>query len=127
MNIEAMKALCEPSRCRIMMLLSERAYCVSALSALLGLSAPAISQHLKVLYDAGFVTSEKRGYHTHYKINKEPVLALAQDLIALAGEKADQCTAKCTQNADASKPASYLCSVSEIVDCQRSKQAKRTD
>ena len=119
MNIEAMKALCEPSRCRIMMLLSERAYCVSALSALLGLSAPAISQHLKVLYDAGFVTSEKRGYHTHYKINKEQVLALAQDLAALAGEKPDSCSVKCSKDAGSLKPAGYLCSVSEIVDCQR--------
>ena len=66
MDIETMKALCEPSRCRIVMLLSQRAYCVSALATLLDLSAPAVSQHLRVLRDAGIVYCEKYGYHTHY-------------------------------------------------------------
>ena len=55
MDIETMKALCEPSRCRIVSLLSQRAYCVSALATLLELSAPAVSQHLRVLRDAGIV------------------------------------------------------------------------
>ena len=56
-----MKALCEPSRCRIVSLLAERAYCVSALATLLNLSVPAVSQHLKVLRDAGIVYCEKYG------------------------------------------------------------------
>ena len=58
MDIETMKALCEPSRCRIVSLLSQRAYCVSALATLLELSAPAVSQHLRVLRDAGSYTAK---------------------------------------------------------------------
>ena len=58
MDIETMKALCEPSRCRIVSLLSQRAYCVSALATMLDLSAPAVSQHLRVLRDVGIVYCE---------------------------------------------------------------------
>ena len=109
-----MKALCEESRCRILMLLSERAYCVSALAALLELSVPAVSQHLRILRDAGLVTGEKYGYHTHYKINKEKLLALSEDLKGLTEEKPELCEKR-----------SRLCSVSEIIDCKG--KGKRKD
>ena len=102
-----MKALCEPSRCRIVMLLSERAYCVSALAIKLGLSAPAISQHLRILREADIVTCEKYGYHTHYKLNKERITGLASGIAELAMEKPDNCRAK-----------GYRCDASEEVGCR---------
>ncbi|MBE6730582.1 MAG: winged helix-turn-helix transcriptional regulator [Ruminococcaceae bacterium] len=115
MNIEAMKALCEPSRCKIIMLLSERAYCVSALATLLGLSAPAVSQHLRVLYDAGLVTSEKYGYHTHYKLNKDALLSLSKKIAELTEEKPDICHT--TQG--------NKCSAADTVGCRtREKKGK---
>ena len=73
MDIETMKALCEPSRCRIVTLLSQRAYCVSALATMLDLSAPAVSQHLRVLRDVGIVYCEKYGYHTHFLPTQEAI------------------------------------------------------
>ena len=80
MDIETMKALCEPSRCRIVTLLSQRAYCVSALATMLDLSAPAVSQHLRVLRDAGIVYCEKYGYHTHYLPLQDAVDYLTEQL-----------------------------------------------
>lgn len=114
-NIELMKALCEPSRIRIVTLLSERAYCVSALATLLGLSAPAVSQHLRILYDANLVTSEKYGYHTHYKINKETLLSLSKAIAELTEEKPDLCHTN----------QGYNCSAAETVGCRtREKKGK---
>ena len=61
-----LKALGEPMRLRIYQSLLERKHCVRSLSKKLGVTEPAISQHLKVMKDAGLVYGEKYGYHTHY-------------------------------------------------------------
>ena len=110
-----MKALCEPSRCRIVTLLSERAYCVSGLATLLNLSVPAVSQHLKVLRDAGIVYCEKYGYHTHYKLDKEQLVQIAQNILELTKEKPDHCRSQ-----------GYLCEASEVVGCKTTRKEKET-
>ena len=61
-----LKALGEPMRLKIFQAILERKHCVRSLSKKLGISEPAISQHLKILKDAGLVYGEKYGYHTHY-------------------------------------------------------------
>jgi DNA-binding transcriptional ArsR family regulator len=53
----------------IVELLKGRALCVNALTARLGLTQGAVSQHLRVLRDAGIVVREKRGYYVHYMID----------------------------------------------------------
>ena len=47
------RALASENRLRIIRLLSERQLCVGALSNLLGVSAGAVSQHLRILRQAG--------------------------------------------------------------------------
>jgi DNA-binding transcriptional ArsR family regulator len=64
----AFRALAVESRVRIMQLLAERTLCVGALSNLLGISAGAVSQHLRVLRDAGLVDADRRGYFIHYRL-----------------------------------------------------------
>lgn len=61
-----LKALGEPMRLKIYQALLERKHCVRSLSKKLGISESAISQHLKVMKDAGLVYGQKYGYHTHY-------------------------------------------------------------
>ena len=61
-----LKALGEPMRLKIYQALLERKHCVRSLSKKLGISESAISQHMKVMKDAGLVYGEKFGYHTHY-------------------------------------------------------------
>lgn len=108
-----MKALCEPSRCRIVTLLSQRAYCVSALAILLGLSAPAVSQHLRILRDAGIVYCEKYGYHTHYKLDKERLTQIADSILELTREKPDNCRVKGNR-----------CEASDTVGCKTNRENK---
>ena len=62
------RALSVDSRVRIVQLLAERTLCVGALSNLLGISAGAVSQHLRILKDAGLVESDRRGYFIHYRL-----------------------------------------------------------
>ena len=61
-----LKALGEPMRLKIYQALLERKHCVRSLSKKLGISESAISQHMKVMKDAGLVYGKKYGYHTHY-------------------------------------------------------------
>ncbi len=63
------KVLSVDTRVRIIQLLKKQPLCVCALSARLGITAGAVSQHLRILRDAGLVTDEKRGYYTHYRLN----------------------------------------------------------
>jgi len=65
------RALSQESRVRILQLLSQRTLCVGAISNLLGISAGAISQHLRVLKDAGLVKAERQGYFIHYTVAQE--------------------------------------------------------
>ena len=61
-----LKALGEPMRLKMYQALLERKHCVRSLSKKLGISESAISQHMKVMKDAGLVYGKKFGYHTHY-------------------------------------------------------------
>ncbi|MCK4625937.1 MAG: winged helix-turn-helix transcriptional regulator [Phycisphaerae bacterium] len=67
------KVLSVDTRVRIIELLKGRALCVGALSARLGVTAGAVSQHLRILRDAGLVTDEKRGYYVHYRLNNKTI------------------------------------------------------
>ena len=77
--------LSDPTRLKLLKLLSQQkepdALCVNALAFRLGVTQPAVSQHLKVLKDAGLVQGEKRGYRAHYFVKQE-ALKKAQELIS---------------------------------------------
>jgi len=75
------KVLSTPARVRIVQLLRRRGLCVGALSHHLGVTQGAVSQHLRILRDAGLVSPERRGYFVHYSVNEE-TLARWQRLTA---------------------------------------------
>jgi DNA-binding transcriptional ArsR family regulator len=66
-----LKVLSVPARVRIVQLLKGRALCVNALTARLDITQGAVSQHLRIMRDAGLVVDEKRGYFVHYRLNEE--------------------------------------------------------
>jgi len=65
------KILSVDTRIRILQLLKNHALCVGALSARLDVTQGAVSQHLRILRDAGLVVFEKRGYFVHYRLNEK--------------------------------------------------------
>ena len=65
------KLMSVDTRVRMIQLLKRRSLCVNALARLLALTPAAISQHLRVLRDAGIVTAHKQGYFVHYRINEK--------------------------------------------------------
>lgn len=65
------KVLSVETRVRMIHLLKNRSLCVNALAKALEITSAAVSQHLRVLRDAGIVIDEKRGYFVHYHINQD--------------------------------------------------------
>ncbi|MGI8332635.1 metalloregulator ArsR/SmtB family transcription factor [Actinomadura scrupuli] len=66
-----LKALADPVRLRLVGLIGARGAgetCVCDLTAAFELTAPTISHHLKVLREAGLISSQRRGTWVYYRL-----------------------------------------------------------
>ncbi len=66
------RLLSDPSRTRIFWLLCHGEACVANLSAMVEMSSPAVSHHLKQLKAAGLVVSRREGKEVHYQVADTP-------------------------------------------------------
>ncbi|WP_366924648.1 metalloregulator ArsR/SmtB family transcription factor [Metallumcola ferriviriculae] len=73
------KALGETTRLKILKLLSVESFCVCELAAALDMLQPRISQHLKILKEAGLVSERKDAYWTYYSVEKELINEVFQE------------------------------------------------
>ncbi len=93
MNIAPLlKAIADETRMKILTLLLQHNYCVRALAKNLQLTEATISQHLKVLREAGLLVGEKRGYFMHYDVEREVLRELAGQITTLADIRRETCT-----------------------------------
>ncbi|MHB1486692.1 MAG: ArsR/SmtB family transcription factor [Acidimicrobiales bacterium] len=67
------KALADPTRVQLLGLLKARpgGECGYDLTGPLGISQPSVSYHVRILYEAGLVTRERRGSWVFYRICEE--------------------------------------------------------
>jgi len=77
------KVLSVETRVHIVQLLKGRALCVNALAARLNVTQGAVSQHLRIMRDAGLVIDEKRGYFVHYRLNEKTLAAWREEMCKL--------------------------------------------
>lgn len=84
-------ALADPTRLQLLQILArqpqERPLCVNALATRLGVSQPAVSQHLRVLRSLGLVQAVRRGARVHYFLDGPRFLQwrrLAEEALDLA-------------------------------------------
>jgi ArsR family transcriptional regulator, arsenate/arsenite/antimonite-responsive transcriptional repressor len=79
-----LKALADPARLRIVSLIQAHGgeACVCDLTDELELSQPTVSHHLKILFDAGLVSREKRGVWAYYRLLPKALDSLCQVLAA---------------------------------------------
>lgn len=79
---DAWDALGDPTRRTIIERLADRPRAVGELAAELPISRPAVSQHLKVLKNAGLVAEQAAGTRRIYRLNPAAVSALRDQLDA---------------------------------------------
>lgn len=70
----------DPTRRAIVERLSQRPSAVGELAATLPVTRPAVSQHLKILKEAGLVSEEAVGTKRIYRLNSSAVSALRDQL-----------------------------------------------
>ena len=66
--ISVMKALSDPNRVKILKMLQARSLCVCEMRAALEIAQPTVSNHLKILEEAGLVTCRKEGLWVNYDV-----------------------------------------------------------
>jgi DNA-binding transcriptional ArsR family regulator len=86
-------AVAEPNRRRLLQLLGHGEQTVTELAGNFGVSRSAISQHLRVLADAGLVTSRRDGRFQHYRLDPRGMTTLRAELDAFWTRELDQITA----------------------------------
>lgn len=73
---DALFALADPTRRKVFERLAKRPMAVGEIAKGLPVSRPAVSQHLKVLKEAGLVTDREDGTHRIYQIDPKGLGAI---------------------------------------------------
>ena len=107
MEAKTLKALGDPKRFQLLQLMSERGYCVRAMARISVLSESAVSQHLKILREAGLVYGVKRGYYTHYSVDKDALAGVISEFQEMLSARRVPCDGPF-----------YGCPESEYIRCQ---------
>lgn len=79
-----MRVLADPLRLRIVTLLAKETLCTTHLVEETGARQTNLSNHLKVLREAGFVDTEPCGRYVYYRLRPEVIEALAGRFADLA-------------------------------------------
>ena len=82
--VDLLKVVAEPLRWHILELLADEELCVCHLVDELGVNQPLVSHHLRVLREAGLVTSSRFRYWTYYRLVPDALAPLAGSLTRLA-------------------------------------------
>jgi len=77
---EAFKVFSVETRIKIIELLKAGPLSVNTMTDALGVTQSAVSQHLRVLKQAGLVSDERKGYHIFYSLNKANLDKCQQEL-----------------------------------------------
>ncbi len=75
------KQLSDPSRIRIFWLLCHCRECVINISAMVDMSSPAVSHHLRQLKESGLIVSQRAGKEVYYEAAHTPQAALLHRMI----------------------------------------------
>jgi ArsR family transcriptional regulator len=74
--VQICKAFGDETRLKILITITKRGICAKGLAKHLGLSEATVSQHLKILREAGIIVGEKKGYYVLYHIRQSTLQAL---------------------------------------------------
>ena len=94
------KALSNDIRWQILEFLRSGPFCVTALAHRLRVSQPAVSQHLKLLEQAGLVQGEKMGLQVHYALIPDRLRECITAIEGLIPAEGEEGNAICREHED---------------------------
>ena len=69
--LKTFKALSDPNRLRIFMMLREKQLCVCKIVDILGLATSTVSKHLSILREADLISDQKDGRWVNYELSSQ--------------------------------------------------------
>ena len=70
-TLDAFQVIADPSRRQMLMLLSKNSMTINSIAENFDMSRPAVSKHIKILYNAGFISIKDIGRERHCVLKKE--------------------------------------------------------
>lgn len=70
-TLDAFQVIGDPSRRKMLMLLSADSMTINSLADNFDMSRPAVSKHIKILYNAGFISIQDIGRERHCMLKKD--------------------------------------------------------
>ncbi|MDB4921436.1 helix-turn-helix transcriptional regulator [Mucilaginibacter sp.] len=70
-NLDPFQAIADPSRRGILMLLTKNKLSINSLAGNFDISRPAVSKHVKVLYDAGLIQIKDQGRERYCELKPD--------------------------------------------------------
>jgi DNA-binding transcriptional ArsR family regulator len=98
--MDALQVIGEPRRREILRLVWDRELSAGDIASQFDVTFGAVSQHLSVLRDAGFVTVRSAGSHRLYRADRRALGPLAQALEAMWSDALDRLAAQVEGDAD---------------------------
>lgn len=114
--VHIFKALGDETRLNILIILSRRRICAKGISKHLDISEAAVSQHLKVLKEAGIVKGEKIGYYVHYDLQEEGLSKISDFIHDIKSQNASE---DCIFNISIPKDCKAVCKMNKNKCCQK--------
>jgi DNA-binding transcriptional ArsR family regulator len=70
-TLDAFQVIADPSRRQMLMMLSKDSMTINSIAENFSMSRPAVSKHIKVLYNAGFITIKDIGRERHCVLKQD--------------------------------------------------------
>jgi DNA-binding transcriptional ArsR family regulator len=70
-TLDAFQVIADPSRRHMMQLLSKDSMTINSLAENFDMSRPAVSKHIKIMYNAGFITIKDIGRERYCTLNQD--------------------------------------------------------
>jgi DNA-binding transcriptional ArsR family regulator len=84
--LRSLRAVADATRLRALRLIAERPRSTQELARLIGISEAGLSKHLRLMADAGLLSTKREGYYVLYSLVRERVDAVAAGLPAYLAE-----------------------------------------
>jgi len=88
--VKLFKVLGEPTRLKIIRLLAEKELCICDIEEIMNISQPRVSQHLKILKQAGIVNERKDAQKHICTLNKQALNQFMNDFASYLQKPLDQ-------------------------------------
>ena len=70
-TLDAFQIIADPSRRQMLMMLSKDSMTINAIAQNFDMSRPAVSKHIKILYNGGFITIKDIGRERHCELMQD--------------------------------------------------------